>query len=339
MDSNNNFNYLKSGVDLNKAANLKENMKSLLSKHQKENNIGNFGGLFEIKGYKNPVLISSTDGVGSKLLVYSELNKYNLLGQDLVNLSVNDIVCIGAYPLFFLDYIAVEKINEENILSIITGIVKACDENNCKLVGGETAQMAEVYTNGKFDLAGFIVGISEKNKIKDKSDTKSGDLLIGIPSNGIHTNGYSLVRKVFELEENKKTLFQQFDELNSTLGEELSKPHISYFPVIKKIENYMKISAHITGGGFIENIPRVINENLDAVINLGSWEINPIFNLIQKYGKISDQEMFKVFNMGIGLVVVSNEENSKKILSECKNASIIGYLQENQNLKSKVIIN
>ena len=339
MDSNNNFNYLKSVGDLNKAANLKENMKSLLSKHQKENNIGNFGGLFEIKGYKNPVLISSTDGVGSKLLVYSELNKYNLLGQDLVNLSVNDIVCIGAYPLFFLDYIAVEKINEENILSIITGIVKACDENNCKLVGGETAQMAEVYTNGKFDLAGFIVGISEKNKIKDKSDTKSGDLLIGIPSNGIHTNGYSLVRKVFELEENKKTLFQQFDELNSTLGEELSKPHISYFPVIKKIENYMKISAHITGGGFIENIPRVINENLDAVINLGSWEINPIFNLIQKYGKISDQEMFKVFNMGIGLVVVSNEENSKKILSECKNASIIGYLQENQNLKSKVIIN
>ena len=298
MDSNNNLNYLKSGVDLNKAANLKENMKSLLSKHQKENNIGNFGGLFEIKGYKNPVLVSSTDGVGSKLLVYSELNKYNLLGQDLVNLSVNDIVCIGAYPLFFLDYIAVEKINEENILAIITGIVKACEENNCKLVGGETAQMAEVYTNG-----------------------------------------YSLVRKVFELEENKNTLFQQFDELNSTLGEELSKPHISYLPVIKKIENYMKISAHITGGGFIENIPRVINENLDAIINLGSWEINPIFNLIQKYGKISDQEMFNVFNMGIGLVVVATEENSEKILSECKNASIIGYLQENQNLKSKVIIN
>ena len=153
---------------------------------------------------------------------------------------------------------------------------------------------------------------------------------IGIPSNGIHTNGYSLVRKVFELEENKEILFQQFDELNSTLGEELSKPHISYLPTIKKIENYMKISAHITGGGFIENIPRVINENLDAIINDGSWEISPIFKLIQKYGKISDQEMFNVFNMGIGLVVVSTKENSEKILSQCENASIIGYLKENQ---------
>ena len=164
-------------------------------------------------------------------------------------------------------------------------------------------------------------------------------MLIGIPSNGIHTNGYSLVRKVFKIEQNKKILFKHFDELNSTLGEELSKPHISYFPLIKKIQNYMKISAHITGGGFIENIPRVINENLDAIINYGSWEINPIFNLIQKYGKISDREMFNVFNMGIGLVVVSTEENSEKILSEYKNATIIGYLKENQNLKSKVIIN
>jgi phosphoribosylformylglycinamidine cyclo-ligase len=335
---NSNTNYQKSGVDLDKAANLKENMKSILSSHQEVDNIGNFGGLFEIKGYKNPVLISSTDGVGSKLLIHAELKKFKSLGIDLVNASVNDIVCIGANPLFFLDYIAVEKIIEHDLLEIIKGIVNACEDNNCKLVGGETAQMSEVYTNGKFDLAGFIVGIAEKNEIKNKSNTEEGDILIGLPSNGIHTNGYTLVRKVFDIENNSKILHHYFTELGTTLGEELTKTHISYYASINKIKDLMKISAHITGGGFYENIPRVINSNLNAVINYDSLNIPPIFKLIQNNGNILEKEMFNVFNMGTGLVIVAPKENVDKILSLCSEASIIGFLESNSTNESEVLI-
>ena len=337
-DTNKNINYQKSGVDLDKAATLKENMKSIISDHQETDNIGNFGGLFEIQGYKNPVLISSTDGIGSKLLIHSELNQFKSLGIDLVNASVNDIVCIGANPLFFLDYIAVEKIVEKNILQIIEGIVHACEENKCKLVGGETAQMSEVYSNGKFDVAGFIVGIAEKGEIKTKSETSEGDILISLPSNGIHTNGYSLVRKIFDIENNPKILNTEFKELNTTLGTELTKTHISYYNDISKIKNLMKISAHITGGGFIENIPRILNTNLNAIIKADSLAIPPIFNLIQKTGNISIEEMFNVFNMGTGLVIVCSEENAKKILSLSPKAKIIGHLESNSSNISEVII-
>ena len=337
-DTNKNINYQKSGVDLKKAANLKENMKSIISDHQETNDIGNFGGLFEIKGYKNPVLISSTDGIGSKLLVHSELNQFKSLGIDLVNASVNDIVCIGANPLFFLDYIAVEKIVEEDIIEIIKGIVQACEDNNCKLVGGETAQMSEVYSNGKFDVAGFIVGIAEKGEIMTKSSTAEGDVLISLPSNGIHTNGYTLVRKVFDIENNPKVLNKEFKELNSTLGTELTKTHKSYYNDISRIKNLMKISAHITGGGFEENIPRILNSNLNAIINADSLKIPAIFKLIQETGKISIEEMFNVFNMGTGLVIVSSEENTNKILSLSPEARIIGHLESNSTNTSKVII-
>ena len=246
-------------------------------------NIGGFGGLFEIgQGYKNPVLVSGTDGVGTKLRVAFLTDKHNTIGQDCVAMCVNDIACSGAKPIFFLDYLAVGKNVPERIADIVSGVADGCVLSGAALVGGETAEMPGFYEEDEYDLAGFAVGIAEKDDIIDGSKTKSGDVLVGVASSGIHSNGYSLVRKLFKLnsENASEVLKERVEALGCTLGEELIKPTKIYVkPLLSAIEKFeIKAVSHITGGGFIENIPRMLPDGLMAKINLGSWDVLPIFN-------------------------------------------------------------
>lgn len=267
--------------------------------------IGMFGAFYEpdFSGIKKPVLVSSVDGVGTKLKVAIEMRKYDTIGQDLVNHCVNDIAVCGAKPLFFLDYYATGKLNPKNAAEVIKGFAIACKENDCALVGGETAEMPGLYQADDFDLSGTIVGVVDKSEIIDGKKIKKGDYLIGYPSNGLHTNGYSLARKIlFE----KYSVNDFIPELNDTLGNELLRIHKSYLKLISNLKKTVKVKglSHITGGGIIGNTSRIIPKDLDISIFWGNWEMPPIFKLIQKTGKLSNKEMRKVFNCGIGLIAV-----------------------------------
>lgn len=282
--------------------------------------IGMFGGLYELdlKKFRQPVLVSSVDGVGTKLKVAAGMKIYDTIGQDLVNHCVNDIAVCGAEPLFFLDYYAVGKLNPETAEQVIKGFAVACKENNCALIGGETAEMPGVYSNEDFDIAGTIVGIVEKEKIIDGRNIERGDLLIGFPSSGLHTNGFSLARKVIQ---SKFDLHQKIGNLKSEIGVELLAVHKSYLNLIKNLkENFsVKGLSHITGGGLVGNTMRIIKEPLQLAINWDAWTVPEIFKVIQIAGNISDEEMRKVFNVGIGLVAIfsKNEIDSlQKFLTE-----------------------
>jgi len=281
--------------------------------------IGLFGGFFQpdLAGYTEPVLVSSVDGVGTKLKIAIQMNKHDTIGQDLVNHCVNDIAVCGAEPLFFLDYMAFGKLDPDVASEIIKGFSIACKENGCALIGGETAEMPGVYEQGDYDLSGTIVGIVEKSKIIKGEHISSGDVLIGIPSSGLHTNGYSLARKViFE----KYKLSDNVDILNKTIGDELLSVHRSYLKLIKTIKNKIEVKgmSHITGGGIIGNTKRILPEGLKLNIDWGKWEVPAIFKLIQETGNISDEEMRKVFNMGIGLVIIVSKENLESALKLAK---------------------
>lgn len=272
--------------------------------------IGLFGAFYEpdFSDYKNPVLVSSVDGVGTKLKIAVEMDKHDTIGQDLVNHCVNDIAVCGAKPLFFLDYYATGKLNPDKAAEVIKGFAIACKENDCALIGGETAEMPGLYHGNDFDVSGTIVGVVDKSKIIDGKKIQKGDLLIGFPSNGLHTNGYSLARKVL-LEKFKVT--DHISQINNVLGDELLKIHKSYLSLITALKNSVEVKglSHITGGGIIGNTKRIIPPGLDLQIHWGNWEMPAIFKLIQKTGNISDDEMHKVFNCGIGLIaVVSKEE-------------------------------
>jgi phosphoribosylformylglycinamidine cyclo-ligase len=272
--------------------------------------IGMFGAFYEpdFSGIAKPVLVSSVDGVGTKLKIAIEMKKFDTIGQDLVNHCVNDIAVCGAKPLFFLDYYAVGKLNPDNAAEVIKGFAIACKENDCALVGGETAEMPGLYNNDDFDISGTIVGVVDKSKIIDGKQIQKGDYLIGYPSNGLHTNGYSLARKI---------LFQKYSvndyipELNNTLGNELLKVHKSYIGLISNLKKTINLKglSHITGGGIVGNTLRIIPEGLDLNIFWGNWEMPAIFKLIQKTGNISNDEMRKVFNCGIGLIAVISKED------------------------------
>lgn len=271
-------------------------------------NIGGFGGLFQIgTDMKEPVLVSGTDGVGTKLRIAFLMDKHDTVGQDCVAMCVNDIACSGAKPLFFLDYLAVGKNVPEKVAEIVSGVAAGCVKAGAALIGGETAEMPGFYEVDEYDLAGFAVGIIDKDKIIDGSKTQEGDLLVGIASSGIHSNGYSLVRKIFDLdsEKAKEILMQKIPELGLPLGEELLKPTKIYVrPLLGAMERYdIHAVSHITGGGFIENIPRMLPEGLSAKIHQGSWEIPAIFPLMQKKAGLTERDMFNTFNMGIGLVL------------------------------------
>ena len=288
--------------------------------------IGAFGGLFEVSqiGLNNPVLVSSIDGVGTKVKIAAMSGKYKGIGIDIVNHSVNDILTLGAKPLFFLDYFATAQLNPDVLSEIIEGISDACIENSCSLIGGETAEMPGVYLENEFDLAGAIVGGVEKGKIITGEKIKEGDIVIGLPSSGLHTNGFSLARKIF-FEKLGWGVDRYIPEISATLGEALLRTHTSYFSVVYPHISNVKGIAHITGGGFYDNIPRILPDNLDAVIIKDRWEINPIFKLIQKYGDVPENEMFHTFNMGIGMVIITDDAS---LLSKVKNSIEIGYVEK-----------
>ena len=272
--------------------------------------IGMFGAFYEpdFSDIKNPVLVSSVDGVGTKLKIAFEMNKHDTVGQDLVNHCVNDIAVCGAKPLFFLDYYATGKLNPDKAAEVIKGFSIACKENGCSLVGGETAEMPGLYEGEEYDVSGTIVGVVDKSKIIDGKRIIKGDLLIGFPSTGLHTNGYSLARKVL-LEKFKVNDF--VDDINSTIGDELLKIHKSYLSLITALKNSINLKglSHITGGGIVGNTSRIIPKGLNLQINWGSWELPSIFKLIQKTGDISNEELHKVFNCGIGLIAVVSKED------------------------------
>lgn len=301
--------------------------------------IGGFGGLFEIgKGYENPVLVSGTDGVGTKLKIAFLMDKHDTIGQDCVAMCVNDVACSGAKPIFFLDYLAVGKNVPEKIASIVKGVADGCVKAGCALVGGETAEMPGFYPEDEYDLAGFSVGIVEKSKITDGDRAKAGNKLIGIASSGIHSNGYSLVRKLFDLNgaSAKDNLNEYSDKLGMKVGEALLTPTRIYVkPLLKLIDEVgINTVSHITGGGFIENVPRMLPDGLKAVIHKGTWDILPIFDVLQEKGNIPEMDMYNTFNMGIGMIVAVDADKADaavKCLEEAgEKAYIIGELAEGE---------
>lgn len=301
--------------------------------------IGGFGGLFEVpKGYENPILVSGTDGVGTKLKIAFLLDKHDTIGQDCVAMCVNDVACSGAKPLFFLDYLAVGKNVPEKIAQIVKGVADGCVLAGCALVGGETAEMPGFYSVDEYDLAGFSVGVVEKDKITDGKKAKVGDKLIGIASSGIHSNGYSLVRKLFDLngENARENLSEYNSKLGKTVGEALLTPTRIYVkPLLKLIDEIgINTVSHITGGGFIENVPRMLPDGLKAIIHKGTWEILPIFDILQEKGNIPDADMYNTFNMGIGMIVAVDANKAadavKCLESVGEKASIIGELVEGE---------
>ena len=303
--------------------------------------LGGFGALCEIpKNYKHPVLVSATDGVGTKLKLATTLKKHNTIGIDLVAMCVNDLIVCGAEPLFFLDYYASGKLDIDVAKSVVEGIGEGCIMAGCALIGGETAEMPGMYSEGDYDLAGFAVGIVEKDSIIDQSRVSSNDVLIGIHSSGPHSNGYSLIRKILEI--NKTDLSQSFD--GTTLGEKLLCPTRIYVDLIKRISDKIQINAiaHITGGGLIENLPRVIPNHLKANIELASWKQPPIFSWLQEKGNINSSEMHKTFNCGVGMVISVGQNDAEKaidILNEKQvNASLIGYLSERSTAEAIQLI-
>lgn len=321
--------YKEAGVDIELGDSISKSISSSLRKKYNMKS-GLFSGFYPIenlKDYNEPMFLSSMDGVGTKLKIACMAGKYKSIGQDIVNHCVDDIIVHNAKPLFFLDYLAFEKLSKQVIEEVMTGMFQACSENGLSLVGGETAEMPGVYERNMFDIAGTIVGIADKEKIIDGSGIAENDVMIGIASNGIHTNGFSLINKIFFKDNNYK-INSYINEINSTLGKELLKPHISYIRTLKFAD---KISgmAHITGGGF-GNINRVLKTGLSFKLS-ETWEIQPIFKLIQKLGKVSDEEMRRVYNMGIGFVVITKEKFADELLNELSNetgrkTSIIGRI-------------
>jgi phosphoribosylformylglycinamidine cyclo-ligase len=294
--------------------------------------------MFQLKGYDEPVLVSSTDGVGTKLKIASLMGKNDTVGMDIVNHCVNDIFCCGAEPLFFLDYIAMGKLRPEQIEAIISGIAQACREVGCSLIGGETAEMPGIYSQDSYDLVGFIVGVVEKNNIINGSSIAPDDVILGLPSSGLHTNGYSLVRRVFEIDAKPSCLNKFYPELEKSLGEELLQVHRCYYPQLKPALPLIKGIAHITGGGFIGNIPRVLPQDVAAHLHKDSWDIPPIFKLIQEKGAIEEAEMYRVFNMGIGMTIVCSPQQVAQIVTILPQAKVIGEIIKRED-EERVIIN
>jgi len=297
--------------------------------------VGFFGGLFEFKGYNEPVLVSSVDGVGTKLKIASALDKHDTVGLDIVNHCVNDILTCGAEPLFFLDYIAMGKLVPERIEAIVQGLVQACREVGCALIGGETAQMPGLYAGEDYDLVGFIIGVVEKKKVIMGKTITVGDAIIGLPSSGLHTNGYSLVRKIFG--ETRSALEVYYPELGRTLGEALLEPHLCYYHQLKPLLPVIKGLAHITGGGLVDNVPRVLSQRVAARFDSRAWVVPPSFQLIQKQGNISRDEMFHVFNMGIGMAVFCSPKDVGQLTQALPEARVIGEVVK-QVGKARVVI-
>lgn len=302
--------YRDAGVDIDAANRATEKIKELARatfNARTLSEIGSFGGMFDgaFPSMRQPVLVASADGVGTKLKIAFATETHNTIGRDLVNHCVNDILVQGARPLFFLDYIATGKLTPETVAAIVEGIANGCRQNGCALLGGETAEMPGFYADGEYDVAGFIVGIVDREKIIDGRGIAPDDVVLGLPSVGLHTNGYSLARKLFfEVAENRPDTFA--DALGETVGASLLKPHVSYLSALDGLldRSVIKGLAHITGGGLLENIPRILPEGTGVEIKRGSWPVLPVFDLMQQIGRVEDAEMYRTFNMGIGMIII-----------------------------------
>lgn len=335
--------YKEAGVDVTAGYKAVELMKkSVQSTYTKGviSDLGGFGGLFklDLNNIKEPILVSGTDGVGTKLKLAFLLDKHDTIGQDCVAMCVNDIVCCGAKPLFFLDYISLWKNIPEMVASIVKGVADGCQKAGCALVGGETAEMPGLYSDNEYDLAGFSVGVVDKEKIINPDNIKEGDIVIGLASSGVHSNGFSLVRKIFNV--NESNLREYREELGMTLGEALLEPTKIYVkPVLKLLEKInVKGISHITGGGFYENMPRMLNDNVALEIQKDSYKVPEIFKLIKKEGNIPERDMYNTFNMGIGMAIIIPEdekENALEILKqEGESAYVIGkVIKGNKEIK------
>jgi phosphoribosylformylglycinamidine cyclo-ligase len=361
--------YAQAGVDIDLGNRVKDDLPRLLAAtHRPEvlGKVGGFGGLFALdtRGYRQPVLVSSVDGVGTKLKLAFALDRHNTVGQDLVNHCVNDIAVLGAEPLFFLDYIGTGQLEPRVFNQLIGGFARACAENHCALIGGETAQMPGFYRPGEYDVSGTIVGVVEKDRIIDGRGIRPGDAVLGLASSGLHTNGYSLARRIF-FDRMKLKPTSRVPELRNKIGEELLKVHVSYGPLVQKLLKkfnphpvigarksstgakaqkrhsslagsppLIKGLAHITGGGFIDNIPRVLPRDCDVVIRKGSWDVLPIFQIIQTHGGVPEAELYQVFNMGIGMTVIVAAAQAdtmlKFIRQENQKAWLIGEVTEGE---------
>lgn len=324
--------YKEAGVDISWGNEFVRKIKPLIKKTFRPGvigGIGGFSGLFRIetKNYKDPVLVSSTDGVGTKLKIAFMMNRHDTVGIDLVAMGVNDILVQGAEPLFFLDYMATGKLRTDQAIDIVKGIIKGCREAECALLGGETAEMPSLYKEGEYDLAGFVVGIVEKKRILDGSKIKPGDVLIGLASSGLHSNGFSLARKLF-FEKMRYKVNGLIKGLKRPLGKELLCPTSIYVkPVLKLLKEYnIKGMSHITGGGITENLPRILPDGASAVIKKGSWKIYPIFRIIQEMGNVSEKEMYRTFNMGIGFILVVSKKDADSILRRLKRLGEKAYV-------------
>jgi phosphoribosylformylglycinamidine cyclo-ligase len=330
--------YTKAGVDIDAAARTKQLISRLAQSTLRPEvlgGVGFFGGLFEFKGYQQPVLVSSVDGVGTKLKIASALDKHDSVGIDIVNHCANDILTCGAEPLFFLDYIAMGKLVPERVAAIAQGLAQACRQVGCALIGGETAEMPGLYGGEDYDLVGFIVGVVEKENIIKGEKIAAGDSIIGLASSGLHTNGYSLVREVFG--EEKRALSKHYPELGRTLGEELLEPHRCYYRELKPLLAMVKGIAHITGGGLMDNVPRILPPGLMARLNSRAWTVPPIFRLIEHRGSVDRAEMYRVFNMGVGMVVVCSPDKVTRITETMPEAKVIGEVVK-QRGETRVVI-
>ncbi|RSK25754.1 phosphoribosylformylglycinamidine cyclo-ligase [Bacillus sp. HMF5848] len=335
--------YKQAGVDIEAGYEAVERMKHHVARTIRPevlSGLGSFAGMFDISkfSFKEPVLLSGTDGVGTKLKLAFQMDSHDTIGIDCVAMCVNDIVVQGAEPIFFLDYIACGKAIPEKIEAIVKGIADGCEQAGCALIGGETAEMPGMYPEDEYDLAGFTVGIADKPNLITGDSIKPGDVLVGLSSSGLHSNGFSLVRRVL-LEKAQLSVYETYGDLEKPLGKELLTPTRIYVkPILNLLKTYsIKGMAHITGGGFIENIPRMLPDGVSAEIDVGSWPIPAIFNLIQEKGSIPMKEMFNIFNMGIGLVMVVNEQDLLGVLADLEksgeHAFIMGRIKEGSGME------
>ena len=337
--------YKEAGVDKEAGYREVQLIKNIINKTHTDgviSDIGGFAGLFQLdtKSYEKPVLVSGTDGVGTKLKIAFMMDKHDTIGEDCVAMCANDILCQGAKPLFFLDYIATDKLVPEKMASIVEGVANGCIKAGCALIGGETAEMPGFYNEGEYDLAGFCVGIVDKNRIIDGSRVEEGDAILGLKSSGIHSNGYSLVRKII-FEKQDMGIDEFVPELQSTIGEELLKPTRIYVRTVLPLIEKFSINGivHITGGGFYENIPRIVPEGLQAVIDTKNIDIPMIFHLLQEWTNINTKEMYSTFNMGIGMILIVKKEEVDEISKELKKQKedfvLLGEIQKG---KEKVML-
>lgn len=332
--------YVTAGVDIDLGNRLKRHVQSLAKQThgpQVQSRIGGFGGLFRtnFSGIREPVLVASIDGVGTKLKIAFAMSKHDTVGADLVNHCVNDIAVLGAQPLFFLDYIGCERLDPRVFEQLLRGLSRACRAARCALIGGETAQMPGMYLPGEYDLAGCIVGVVDRAKIIDGSKIKPGDVILGLSSNGLHTNGYSLARKIL-FEKMRLKVNSRLPGLSVTVGQELLRVHKNYRPILAKVSpGMLKGLAHITGGGLVDNLPRILPKNCNAIIETKSWKASLIFQILQQNGKVDRVEMYQVFNMGIGMVAVVSQRYAKHAMSILR-ATRIGRI-ERGNGKTRLV--